>query len=889
MFTRSWQPLLLIHLASYVPAIVLGGLLAALGALTGSVALIIVLGVVAVVVFVAAVLIAQGVSIYYVTNDAAGRQVALGEAFRFGVSRAPALLGWGILAGLMVVVGLILLFFPGLYLGLVFTATLTGVIMYERGAIDRCFSLFNRRFWPTVGRVLLYFLAAGIYQGVVQFVVQSAFGADSPIGQAIIQILIIPLALVAVGVSVVTYAELRHWEAPGQVHTPAAGGRAAALTAGPAPSVRRRTVAAPAPWQAGSTMSTDGLFDIDPPDGDDAGPGDAPAAPGAPLAVRMRPRSLDEVVGQRELLRAGAPLRRLLEGGAPASVLLHGPPGTGKTTLARLMAGAGGGGRRFVALSALSAGVKELRAVIDEARVRRDRSGTPTVLFIDEVHRFSKTQQDALLGAVEDRVVLLVAATTENPSFSVVSPLLSRSLVLGLQSLEPDDLRELLRRAVASERGLNGAVTLAQDGEEALVRLSAGDARRALTALEAAADGVMAGGGEVVDLDAVERAVTEVAVRYDRAGDQHYDVISAFIKSIRGSDPDAALHYLARMIVAGEDARFIARRLMVHASEDIGLADPTALPAATAAAQVVQLVGMPEARLALAQVTLHLATAPKSNSVITAIDAAMSDVRAGAVGCVPAHLRDGHYAGAQKLGNAVGYRYPHDTAGRRAHPAVPAGRPGRARLLRARLARRRADAVRAAAQAAPRGPRELRPRTAQPVRSVSPSAPIAEPTGVKYAVQPPVPPAPVCTPWAWPSSVTYGPPESPSRAQRSAAVSPDCCWPPKFTTTFCRETGPQLRPDVDPNRQTGVPTGATRAPRTGAPPAVGTAVQPPPTGIAPASGPLSAVRAPPPTSRASGPDVHVRRAAGAVARGDQPVRAPVGRGVPDRAAVACRR
>ncbi|TCK22719.1 replication-associated recombination protein A [Pseudonocardia endophytica] len=407
-------------------------------------------------------------------------------------------------------------------------------------------------------------------------------------------------------------------------------------------------------------MSTDGLFDIDPPAGDDdAGAGDAPA-PGAPLAVRMRPRSLDEVVGQRELLRSGAPLRRLLEGGAPASVLLHGPPGTGKTTLARLMAGAGGGGRRFVALSALSAGVKELRAVIDEARVRRDRSGTPTVLFIDEVHRFSKTQQDALLGAVEDRVVLLVAATTENPSFSVVSPLLSRSLVLGLQSLEPDDVRELLRRAVASERGLGGAVTLAEDGEDALVRLSAGDARRALTALEAAADGVVADGGDTVDLEAVERAVTEVAVRYDRAGDQHYDVISAFIKSIRGSDPDAAMHYLARMIVAGEDPRFIARRLMIHASEDIGLADPTALPAATAAAQVVQLVGMPEARLALAQVTLHLATAPKSNSVITAIDAAMSDVRSGAVGAVPAHLRDGHYAGAQKLGNAVGYRYPHD-------------------------------------------------------------------------------------------------------------------------------------------------------------------------------------------------------------------------------------
>lgn len=405
---------------------------------------------------------------------------------------------------------------------------------------------------------------------------------------------------------------------------------------------------------------TDGLFDL----GEPAAPTPDPEvqAAGSPLAARMRPRTLDEVVGQRQLLKPGAPLRRLLEGGSAASVLLYGPPGTGKTTLARLMARAGGD-RRFVALSALSAGVKELRAVIEDARRRRDYDGGSTVLFIDEVHRFSKTQQDALLGAVEDRVVLLVAATTENPSFSVVSPLLSRSLVLQLQSLTEDEVREVLRRAVADERGLGGAVTLSPDGEAALVRLAAGDARRSLTALEAAADGVLADGTGIVDLAAVERAVTEVAVRYDRAGDQHYDVISAFIKSIRGSDPDAALHYLARMIVAGEDARFIARRLMVHASEDIGLADPTALQAATAAAQVVQLVGMPEARIALAQATIHLATAPKSNAVITAIDAAMADVRKGAVGSVPAHLRDGHYAGAEKLGNAVGYRYPHTDPG----------------------------------------------------------------------------------------------------------------------------------------------------------------------------------------------------------------------------------
>jgi putative ATPase len=375
----------------------------------------------------------------------------------------------------------------------------------------------------------------------------------------------------------------------------------------------------------------------------------------------MRPVSLDEVVGQDHLLAPGAPLRRLVEGATPASVLLHGPPGTGKTTLARLISGATG--RSFEALSALSAGVKEVRGVIEVARRRLAAAGaggrpTQTVLFIDEIHRFSRTQQDALLGAVEDRVVLLVGATTENPSFSVVAPLLSRSLVLGLHALDDAAVGTLLDRAVADERGLGGTVTLTPEAREHLVRLAAGDGRRSLTALEAAADAV--GDGGTLDLAVVEQVVDEVAVRYDRAGDQHYDVISAFIKSIRGSDPDAALHYLARMIVAGEDPRFIARRLVVHASEDVGLADPTALQAATAAAQAVALIGLPECRIALAQATIHLATAPKSNAVIAAIDAAMSEVRTGAAGPVPAHLRDGHYAGAQQLGNAVGYRYPHD-------------------------------------------------------------------------------------------------------------------------------------------------------------------------------------------------------------------------------------
>ncbi|SDP09067.1 replication-associated recombination protein A [Lentzea jiangxiensis] len=381
-------------------------------------------------------------------------------------------------------------------------------------------------------------------------------------------------------------------------------------------------------------------------------------AANAPLAVRMRPATLDEVVGQDHLLGPGAPLRRLVEGATPASVMLYGPPGTGKTTLATLVSKATG--RRFVALSALSAGVKEVRAVIDEARRRLVRSGESTVLFIDEVHRFSKTQQDALLGAVEDRIVLLVAATTENPFFSVVSPLLSRSLVLQLKSLTDDGVRAVIRRAVSDERGLGGSVVLEPDAEDHLIRLAGGDARRSLTALEAAADSALASNEGVVTLPLLESTVDKAAVRYDRDGDQHYDVTSAFIKSIRGSDVDAALHYLARMIEAGEDPRFIARRLVIHASEDVGMADPTALQTCVAAAQAVQLIGLPECALNLAQATIHLATAPKSNAVTTAIYAAIEDVRKGAIGSVPAHLRDGHYAGAAKLGNAQGYRYPHD-------------------------------------------------------------------------------------------------------------------------------------------------------------------------------------------------------------------------------------
>jgi putative ATPase len=379
----------------------------------------------------------------------------------------------------------------------------------------------------------------------------------------------------------------------------------------------------------------------------------------APLAVRMRPATLDEVIGQDHLLRPGSPLRRLIEGDEVVSVILYGPPGTGKTTLARLMSQATG--RCFEAMSALSAGVKEMRAVIDGARRRLGRpGGRATVLFIDEVHRFSRTQQDALLGAVEERVVLLVAATTENPFFSVVSPLLSRSLVMQVHPLSEGDLRTLIHRALASPRGLGGSVTLRREAEDHLVRLAEGDARRALSALEVAAEAVRSAGGREIDLSCLESVVDRAAVRYDRAGDQHYDVISAFIKAIRGSDVDAALHYLARMVEAGEDPRFIARRLVVHASEDVGMADPTALQTAVAAAHAVQFVGMPEGRLALAQATVHLATAPKSNAVITAIDGALADVRGGVTGPVPAHLRDGHYAGSARLGHGRGYRYPHE-------------------------------------------------------------------------------------------------------------------------------------------------------------------------------------------------------------------------------------
>ncbi|WP_298585767.1 replication-associated recombination protein A [uncultured Kocuria sp.] len=407
----------------------------------------------------------------------------------------------------------------------------------------------------------------------------------------------------------------------------------------------------------------------------------------APLAVRMRPRRLDEIVGQQHLLKPGSPLQVLAgedRGPAgPSSIILWGPPGTGKTTLAHVIAR--GVSRKFVELSAITAGVKDVRKVMDEALTDRDLHGRTTVLFLDEIHRFTKAQQDALLPGVENQWVVLVAATTENPSFSVISPLLSRSLLLTLQPLERSDIGALLDRAVLDPRGLNGEVELSAEAREHLLELCGGDARKALTSLEAAAgvafseqpapedhdgdhdrgddgddDGDRGRPVPVITREHAEEALDRAAVRYDKNGDQHYDVVSAFIKSIRGSDVDAAMHYLARMIEAGEDPRFIARRLIISASEDIGTADPTALQTAVAAADAVQLIGMPEGRIPLAQAVAHLATAPKSNAAYTAINEAIADVRAGRAGPVPLHLRDAHYPGAGQLGHGRGYVYSHD-------------------------------------------------------------------------------------------------------------------------------------------------------------------------------------------------------------------------------------
>ena len=467
----------------------------------------------------------------------------------------------------------------------------------------------------------------------------------------------------------------------------------------------------------------DSLFDLELPDDGDrvsliGAPAEEPAssrasasrarsarsASRAPLAVRMRPRTIDEVLGQEHLLTPGAPLRVLAGENAgpagPSSVILYGPPGTGKTTLAHVIARAPG--RKFVELSAITAGVKDVRAVMDQALLDRDMYGTTTVLFLDEIHRFTKAQQDALLPGVENRWVILVAATTENPSFSIISPLLSRSLLLRVHSLEQSDIERLIDRALADPRGFDGAAVIDADARAHLAAVSGGDARRSLTSLEAAA-AIAFSEAEQASAEAAEtnpaendpaqsdpaedsedpagekgpepaapvritlahavEAVDRAAIRYDRSGDQHYDVVSAFIKSMRGSDADAAVHYLARMLEGGEDPRFVARRIMILASEDIGLADPQALQVATAAAQSVALVGMPEARIILSQAVIYCALAPKSNAAYNAINRAIADVRAGASGQVPVHLRDAHYAGAKQFGHGDGYIYAHDAPG----------------------------------------------------------------------------------------------------------------------------------------------------------------------------------------------------------------------------------
>jgi putative ATPase len=387
----------------------------------------------------------------------------------------------------------------------------------------------------------------------------------------------------------------------------------------------------------------------------------------APLAARMRPRTPAEFVGQRHLVGPGRALQTLIDRGTLPSLILWGPAGTGKTTLAHLLADTVGA--QIVTLSATSSGVADARKVMQAAR---GGGLLETVLFVDEVHRWSKAQQDVLLPAVEDGTVTLIGATTENPYFSLNTPLLSRCLLLRLEPLAPEDLRALTLRALDDqERGLGSlGLTIEDDALEHLIQMAGGDARMALTGLEAAALAVEAEGETAITRASVEDAIQRRAVVYDRQGDAHYDVTSAFIKSIRGSDPDAALFWLARMIEAGEDPRFIVRRLIVHASEDVGLADPMALLQATAAAHAVEHVGLPEARLNLAQATIYLARAPKSNSVITALTAAMED--ALSADPVPAHLRDASYPGARRLGHGEGYVYPHDEPG---HHAAQAYRP----------------------------------------------------------------------------------------------------------------------------------------------------------------------------------------------------------------------
>jgi len=369
----------------------------------------------------------------------------------------------------------------------------------------------------------------------------------------------------------------------------------------------------------------------------------------APLAARLRPRSINEVVGQQHLVGPGAPLRLLVEGDRLTSALFWGPPGTGKTSLA--LAVAGSTKRAFVQLSAVTAGVADVRGVIQQARQRLGEQQQGTILFLDEIHRFSKSQQDALLPAVEDGTITLIGATTENPFFEVNAPLRSRSTLFRLEPLNRDDIAELVKRGLRAE-----GMTSDEDAINLLIERAGGDGRQVLTALEVGC--ALASKTAHVTLSHVEAALGTSALRYGR--DDHYDVVSAFIKSMRGSDPNAAVYWLARMLSAGEDVRFVARRMVIFASEDIGMADPQALTVAVSAASAVDVVGMPEAQLNLAEAAIYLASAPKGHSVARAIWSAMADVQAGVVGEVPAHLRDAHYSGAAEIGHGAGYVSPHD-------------------------------------------------------------------------------------------------------------------------------------------------------------------------------------------------------------------------------------